>query len=85
LTITPTQTVTPLPGSGYYDGGYGCQYYNYDPGFPTCDPNVTPTPTPDQGGGGRYNCTPSGCAQDVNGDYGSLAECQDSCVQGPQP
>jgi hypothetical protein len=97
-TPTPTPTVTPLPGSGYYDGGYGCCFYTYDPGFTTCNPSIeptcypiqtpTPTPTEDFGGGGaggRYNCTPSGCVQALDGDYGTLQDCQASCVQGPIP
>lgn len=36
-TVTPTPTRTPAPvGSGYYNCGYGCQYYTYDPGCSIC-------------------------------------------------
>jgi hypothetical protein len=50
---------------------------------------ITPTPTPTAtediggGGGGRYNCTPSGCVQAIDGDYGTLLECQDVCTNEP--
>jgi hypothetical protein len=49
---------------------------------------ITPTPTPTEteggggGAGGRYNCTPSGCEQALNGDYGTLQECLDFCSGG---
>jgi hypothetical protein len=50
-------------------------------------PTPTPTPTEEAGGGGaggRYNCTPSGCAQALDGDYGTLQECEASCTQNPR-
>jgi hypothetical protein len=51
---------------------------------------ITPTPTPTEteggggGAGGRYNCTPSGCAQAIDGDYGTLQECEDVCTNNPR-
>jgi len=42
-TTTPTRTPTPTPTStligGYYNCGYGCQFYSTPPGCPTCDIN----------------------------------------------
>ena len=40
-TPTPTSTPTLTSGSGYYDCGYGCQFYNYEPACSVCDPNLT--------------------------------------------
>jgi hypothetical protein len=38
------------------------------------------------GGGDRYNCTDQGCIAAVDGDYATLAECQNApCIQGPTP
>lgn len=35
LMIGTTQ-IWPQVGAGYYDCGYGCQYYTYNPGCPVC-------------------------------------------------
>ncbi len=42
-TLTPTPTSTPL--GAYYDTGYGCQFYNYNPGGTPCTPSGEPTYT----------------------------------------
>jgi hypothetical protein len=33
-----TTTTTPPAGAGYYNCGYGCQWYTYDPGCTPCTP-----------------------------------------------
>ena len=55
---------------------------------PTPTPTDTPTPTPTLfGAGGRYNCDGfnGGCVEAVDGDYASLAACQEACPQSPGP
>ena len=44
---TPTNTPTPTstPTGAYYDTGYGCQFYNYNPGGTPCTPSGEPTYT----------------------------------------
>jgi len=43
-TVATTTTTTTLPpGSGYYNCGYGCQWYTYNPGCSTCTPGITTT------------------------------------------
>jgi hypothetical protein len=44
-TLTPTPTPTPSPIGAYYDTGYGCQFYTYDPGGTPCTPGGSQTYT----------------------------------------
>ncbi len=39
-TALVTTTTTTLAGAGYYDCGYGCQYYTYNPGCTACVTSV---------------------------------------------
>lgn len=39
VSCTTTTTTTPT-GAGYYDCGYGCQYYTYNPGCTPCTPST---------------------------------------------
>jgi uncharacterized protein (TIGR02145 family) len=41
----PVATTTTTAAAGYYDCGYGCQYYAYNPGCPSCNPASTTTTT----------------------------------------
>lgn len=40
-TTTTTTTTQPPAGAGYYDCGYGCQYYAYNPGCTPCNPTTS--------------------------------------------